>query len=41
MLAETSSLGKSVKGASLDFRMLKNGRGPTKEEFVKEFALTK
>jgi hypothetical protein len=35
-----NSLGKSVEGASLNLRMLKDGRGPTQEELVEEFALT-
>ena len=34
------SLGKSVKGASLNLGMLEDGRGPAKEELVEEFALT-
>jgi hypothetical protein len=34
------SLGKSVEGASLNLGMLEDGRGPTQEELVEEFALT-
>ena len=34
------SLGKSVKGASLNLGMLEDGCGPAQEELVEEFALS-
>ena len=35
-----NSLGKSVEGASLNLRMLEDGRGPAQEELVEKFALS-
>ena len=35
-----NSLGKSVEGASLNLRMLEDGRGPAQEELVEKCALS-